>query len=934
MVDGGMAVMALTNTNSSGRRNPWSPLHRHDVVEAGEHLSGRPSGTPRPPYNLLSVRTSRTDRAGPLGVVVAADHRDFFISYTAADQAWAEWIAWQLEAAGYTTVLQAWDFAAGENFVVRMRDALEHADRTIAVLSPAYLASRYGIDEWTGAFLHDQTGRQRLLPILVEACELPRLLATLTHVDLSRMSREDARVRLLQAVRGGRRRPDQEPKFPGEQQAAASGEPPFPGRQPRISNLPVRNLVFTGRDEQLVAMRERLNAGTPAVLTQPQALHGLGGVGKTQLALEYAHRYAGDYDLIWWLAAEQPTAIPAQLVALARRLGISEAADQTETIQVLWDALRQRGRWLAVFDNAEDPSTLRPWWPPASGHMIITSRTPTWTGLAATIGVDVLPRAEAVAFLHRRRSMSDQEAATLAEVLGDLPLALEQAGAYLEVTGMPPADYVGLLRDRGPELFALGQATSEQTIATTWTVSLDRLRETPAAEDLTVLCAFLAPDDIPLKLLRDHSDQLPDSLAAAAQDRLGLWHAVAALRRYSLATVIAETLSMHRLVQAVVRHGLSVDQQRQWVTAAQRLLWAAFRTRSTDPDADPDAWPMYAQLLPHMLTVVDHVQPLGIELEITGWLLNRAGAYLYGRGRYMEAKALHERALAITEALADPDQRDSATLNYLGLALRRLGDLPAARAYHERALAIRDAQLGPNHPSTATSLTNLATVLRDQGDLPAARAHQQRALAIREARLGPDHPHTAHSLNNLAKVLADQGDLDGARALHERALGIYMRRLGTDHPDTARSLTNLALVLHAQGDLKGARVLHERALAVREASLGPSHPDTATSLTNLAGVLLAQDDLHNAQTLYERALAIREASLGSDHLRTALSVSLLAKVLHAQNDLPACRSLHERALATYEARLGPDHPSTLKSRRELEQVTAELADQQRHGMAR
>jgi hypothetical protein len=245
-----------------------------------------------------------------------------------------------------------------------------------------------------------------------------------------------------------------------------------------VSNLPPRNLVFTGRDDQLSLLRHRLSAASAAII-QPLALHGLGGVGKTQVALEYAHRHISDYDLIWWLAAEQPATIPGQMVVLARRLGITEQTDQAETVQALWDELRHRDRWLLIFDNAEQPLDLRPWWPPDSGRMLVTSRNPAWGGAGMPLPVDVLPRDQAIAFLARRLGSADPQALDqLADALGDLPLALEQAAAYLDETGAPVTEYLELLGDRAPELFTLGRpATTEQTIATTWSVALGHLRE-------------------------------------------------------------------------------------------------------------------------------------------------------------------------------------------------------------------------------------------------------------------------------------------------------------------------------------------------------------------------------------------------------------------------------------------------------------------------
>jgi tetratricopeptide (TPR) repeat protein len=684
----------------------------------------------------------------------------------------------------------------------------------------------------------------------------------------------------------------------------------WPTSDRTISNLPAPNQLFTGREDLLARLSQELAAGGATAVVQAKAMYGLGGVGKTQLVREYAHRHADDYDLVWWVTADQPAAIPAQLVALARRLGIPEQAEQAETVAALLDELRQYDRWLVIFDNAEEPRDLRPYWPPGGrGHVLITSRNPTWAGLAATVPVEVLARAEATAFLKRRGGLGNQAADALAEALGDLPLALEQAAAYLEETSTPSDEYLRLLRERGPDLFALGRpATSEQTIATTWAVSLDRLRaEVPVAEDLLALCAFLGPDDLPRNLLVDHPEVLPTPLAVAVQDRLDFQQALGALRRYSLVTVTGDALSTHRLVQAVVRHRLNSDQEHQWTAAAARVVLAGL----PEDVNDFDAWPIAARLLPHILIVTANQAVAQIAPSATVGLLNKASQYLVGRAEFHLAMALAGRALEIAEAKLGADHPDTATSLYcLAVVLYNQGDLDRARMLHERALAIREASLGADHLDTGLSLNDLALVVDEQGDHDRARRLHERVLRIRETHRGPDHPHTASSLNNLGIVLDAQGDLDRARMLHERALAIREASLGRDHPYTAQSLVNLALVVAGQGDLERARTLLERALRIDQARLG-DQPETANSLHNLAVVVGAQGDLDRARALVERALTIRETRLGPDHPQTAGSVDALALILADQGDLDGARALHEQALAVYGARLGPDHPEML-----------------------
>jgi tetratricopeptide (TPR) repeat protein len=646
-----------------------------------------------------------------------------------------------------------------------------------------------------------------------------------------------------------------------------------------VASLPPRNLAFTGREHELATLGERLAAGTAAAVVQPQAVHGLGGVGKTHLVLEYAHRHLDHYCVIWWVHAEEPLAIPGQLVDLARRLGIPAAADQAQAVQVLWDELRHLDRWLLVLDNVEDPEDIRPYWPPGNGHTLATSRNPAWSDLAATVPLDVPPRAEAVAFLHRRSGVDAQAAATLAEALGDLPLALEQAAAYLEETATGAGEYLDLLGEHAHDLLDEGRPATEQTIATTWTVSLQRVREqAPSAEDLLVLFAFLAADGIPRALLTGHPERLPVRLAMIARDAIAYQRSIRALRRYALVKASGDELSVHRLVQVVVRAELGADRLSSWAATALTLVHAAF---PADPTTSA-TWSSCERLLPHALAVTGHAEAAGLGPEKTVELLNRAALYLWERADHQQARMLLEHAFTASEA-----------------------------------------RLGADHPDTAATLNHLGLVLHDQGNLAAARSSHERALRIREQRPGRDHPDTGLSLNNLARVLRDLGELDQARALLERALVVFEACYGTNHRDTTWTMHNLGLVLHDQGDLTTARAYHERALAIREALLGPDDLDIAWGLNHLARVLRDLGDRDLARELLERALTI-DNSRNPNHPNTARSLNDLAKILAGQGDLERARELFGRALAIRKARLGPDHPDTVRSSEDLAMVVAEL----------
>jgi tetratricopeptide (TPR) repeat protein len=418
------------------------------------------------------------------------------------------------------------------------------------------------------------------------------------------------------------------------------------------------------------------------------------------------------------------------------------------------------------------------------------------------VELEVFTPGEAVAFLLARVGSTDQVAAAqIGELLGLLPLALEQAGAYMRETRLSLAGYLDRLRRFPTMTMTKGRPRDRDprdTVATTWQLSLERVRPTPGAVALLEVCAFLDPEEIPRELFGRHLDPPAADLAVLAEDPFALDDAVAALRRLGLVKADEQSLTVHRLLQQVVGNPLDPATKAARVGVAVRLLDLALPFGG---HVDPGLWPACAQLLPHALAATEHAEQIGVEPLATASLLESAASYLHGRARY-----------------------------------------PDARPLFERALAIREARLGPDHPHTAGSLSGLAAALAAQCDLSGARRLHERALAIREARLGPDHPHTAWSLNNLANVLAAQGDLAGARRLHERALAIREARLGPDHPHTAESLSGLAAALAAQCDLSGARRLHERALAIREARLGPDHPDTAASRRQLAALMSELED--------------------------------------------------------------------------------------------
>ena len=487
---------------------------------------------------------------------------DFFVSYTQADRAWAEWIAWALEEDGHRILVQAWDFVPGTNWIQGMQAGTTDAARTIAVLSADYLESVYGGAEWQAAWAGDPGGTGRkLLTVRVQDCERPGLLAGVVGRDLFGIAEGAARARLrdmISAAIAGRAKPGIAPGFPGAGRAMPR-EPRFPGAMPRVWKVPARNPNFTGRDPDLGAVARALAAGSAVTV---HSVRGMGGVGKTQLATEYAHAHPTEYDVVWWIAAEEPASLPDQFIALAARLGLDPVADPEALRDQVHDALRSVPGWLLIFDNANAVQDIQPWVPsvplPAGipGHVIVTTRRSGFAALGQVMDLDVIDLPDAVRLLRSRVPDLGQDIGErIAEDLGRLPLALEQAAAYLDRAQMPGQEYLELLRRRAADLYARGQVTDRiDTIATLWDISLERISsESPAAVQLLDVCAYLAPEPIPLDLFTAHPGELPEPLASAAADKLAFADTIAVLVDYSMAKRTATGLQLHRLVQATIR---------------------------------------------------------------------------------------------------------------------------------------------------------------------------------------------------------------------------------------------------------------------------------------------------------------------------------------------------------------------------------------------
>ncbi|MDG4762944.1 tetratricopeptide repeat protein [Solwaraspora sp. WMMD406] len=668
-------------------------------------------------------------------------------------------------------------------------------------------------------------------------------------------------------------------------------------------NVPRRpSRVFVGRDQVMERVAAALAAGSSGVIGQSVA--GLGGVGKTEVALHHAAASRSRYTGVWWVQADTRANLAAGLAGLARRLSPATWAltdEQAEAWATAW--LHHHAGWLLVLDNVDDPADVAGLLGGVtSGHILVTTRRDIdWEDHGLTlIRIGVLDSADAVRMLFERTGQDDQAAAAgIAEYLGCLPLALEQAAAFIKLHRVPIADYRDRLRSRPDDLLASaapGQ-DAQRAVTRVWAITLDAIRATDTiAIDVLRVLAWLGPDDIP----RDLVTRLTGGDQNAADTALGV------LASYSMITLGESVVSVHRLVQSVLRADPApTDATTDPSVRAIRVLADA---APDDPQTDLDGWPRWRSLLPHVVALAEYL-PASHTNGTLGRLLNLAAMFLLAQGRPTDAVPLEQRALAITEAAYGPDHPDVATwLNNLAVSYSALGRPADAVPLQVRALAITEAAYGPDHPDVATWLNNLAVSYRDLGRPADAVPLQVRALAITEAAYGPDHPHVATCLGNLAGSYRDLGRPADAVPLEQRALAITEAAYGPDHPDVATCLGNLAVSYSALGRPADAVPLQVRALAITEAAYGPDHPDVATRLGNLAGSYRDLGRPADAVPLQVRALAITEAAYGPDHPDVATCFCNLAGSYSALGRPADAVPLQVRALAITEAAYGPDHP--------------------------
>jgi tetratricopeptide (TPR) repeat protein/transcriptional regulator with XRE-family HTH domain len=712
---------------------------------------------------------------------------------------------------------------------------------------------------------------------------------------------------------------------------------------PAIWTVPFRrNPHFTGRDELLAHLHQHLSPKAhddtvvtrTAALTQPQAIKGLGGIGKTQIAVEYAYRSCEQecYTHTIWVNAASEEAILASLITLAELLpqfpGKKEV-DQSKLVAAIKRWLEQsRESWLLIFDNADDISLMQEYLPQrGNGSILLTTRGHAVGSLAVSIEVEKMGFIEGTQLLLRRAQRfahaSDEEinqAGNIVVALDHFPLALDQAGAYIDETQCSLVDYLSTYQIHRKTLLARRgtQATNyPDSVATTWSLSFQKVEQrSPAAAELLCLCAYLSPDRIPEELIQNGATYWPPALQRAAGDLFTFNQLLEELLKFSLVKRLVEEqmLSIHRLVQAVQIARMEREEQWQW---AKRVVHAV---NEVFPRAahDADAWPLCLRYLEQAQACDTLIQQYQLMFSEAADLLNRTGRYVFEHTSYTLAEPLYQRSLHIFEQQLGPEHPDMAyPLNNLATLYKEQGKYAEAEPLYRRALHIREQQLGPEHLEVAHPLNGLALLYYRQGKYEEAEPLYQRALHILEQQVGPEHRQVAYPLNNLANLYQEQGKYAEAEPLYQRALHIREQQLGPEHPQIAIPLTNLAELYQKQGKYTEAEALYQRALHILEQQLGPRHPNLAYPLHDLATLYTEQGKYVQAELLFQRVLSLREHALAAPHPDTANTLHHFAALQASQSKQEEAALLYQRALTMRGQIYGPQNPKTIETRENL-----------------
>ena len=684
-------------------------------------------------------------------------------------------------------------------------------------------------------------------------------------------------------------------------------------------NVPPRNLDFTGRDELLAALEERLRTqSVTAVL--PQALHGMGGVGKSQIATEYAYRHRDDYDIVWWIPSEQPAQILRALIELGGTLDLNVGQEANTAVRVVREALQAGqpyGNWLLIFDNAETLDTVKPYLPQGgTGRVLVTSRNEQWSDIADPLEVDVFSRSESIELLRKHNPDISVEAANrLAEMLEDLPLAIGQATAWRAATHMPVEDYLRLLAEKRVALAE--QATTpgfELAVAAAWTVALDRLgRENPAALQVLQASSFLAPEPISRELfLGPRTPPISPELDAALQNPSLLNQAIRDIQQYGLARIDYrdDSIQLHRLVRTVVVSQLT-EQQRVDMQHAAHLLLAG---GNPGKPGLKDFWPRYHALLPHVIAS----DTVGCEDAWARNLVLDIIEFYYYWGDHQGCRDLAEQVVSQwQESLGRDDPQTLKAARWLGFVQRILGNFAEARATNEDSLTRLRRVRGEKHEETLDAMILVAGDLRAQGRFEQARDLDREALLACTAAFGADYPTTLIAAHSLGVSLRLAGEF---RTALEQDSDTSRRRadvLGINHPLTLFTLNGLTLDLRECGRYLEAHIEQEKLYERIQAVLGQDHPQTLMAARNLSVARRRAGEHEAARKLAHDTVTRFGQRFGLLYPETIASALNYAVDLREDDRLEESRALAEQTQEEYNSTLGPNHPYTLYARTNL-----------------
>jgi tetratricopeptide (TPR) repeat protein len=697
----------------------------------------------------------------------------------------------------------------------------------------------------------------------------------------------------------------------------------------RLWTIPARLTRYTGRGALLDGLDTALRAGR-----NPTALTGISGSGKTATAIEYSYLRRSDLDVAWWVPADDPTQVPARLADLAHALDLAEPTDPIELcVARLLGNLTERDRWLIVFDNAENADAISRYLPTGPGQVLITSRNPEWDrSAAARLIVHQFDRVESVELLKRvTPALDNDQANSVATAVGDLPLAVDQAGSLLTDTGIDVQDYLDLLSERTAQVLSHKSAGSyPSSVAASWTVAFDRLADDdPTALELLTLVAWFGPESVPLTLITANPHVVPDTLLELANDALIRAHCTALLVRRGMATIVDRAVQVHRVPAALLRARSRESEAYPgaWCSVALRVLLAAL---PKDAWSNPYSWPNWQNLLPHVLDVTARESERAISGEISeliATLHDLAGTYMHARGHLRAALPLLQSAYLSRRDRLGMDHVDTMTSGS-GLArlMSALGDHKQARELNEDVLLRRRRVLGEDHVDTMRSSNNLADVLATVEEQGEALKLDEDTYQRRQRAFGRNHPETLMSANNLAARLAAVGAHERAVEIDADTLARRRQVLGKDHPETLMSANNLAEGLRQQGRFDEARDLDLDTVQRYRDVLGADHPDTLTSVSNLAIDMSLLGEHENALELDEDTLARRRRVLGENHPDTLMSASYLTVDLSNLGRHERARELGEDSLSRYQDVFGQDHPATLGAASNLAHTLFSLGD--------